>query len=401
MEPQIDLRSVFETLANEGTTLMERMLSVATKPDAEKRLRTFGIEKAAKMAKCSSNHIRDLEAKGKIPSPATTDPTGRGKRTRTYTLSDINRIRDEIKTRPRRPNGAAGIVVSVSNMKGGVAKTSTSVHLAQFLALEGYRTLLIDLDPQASATQAFGYLADLMLEEENTVSPALLDDPSIITKPLDQGGLIRQTYWAGLDLIPAQLGLQNVDFMLPTAEINPALGAKQDRLKNALRLIKDRYDVIVLDSPPSLGMLSFNSVVAADLLLIPVPPAMYELSSSIQFFRTLEQLFAQVTNADVQRVRIMITKHDGHVQSGETEGFIRQIYGPYVLTSRMMQTDELQKASGDLISVYEIDKPRGSSDTYNRAITLLDEVNSEILKNIQEMWKEQVKRIEQNTKVAV
>lgn len=272
--------------------------------------------------------------------------------------------------------------VVFSNLKGGVGKSTSSVHFAQYAARMGWRVLLIDMDPQASCTSVFGYVPDLDLVVDDTLLKTLLEDPQDIRR------IVKTTYWDQLDLIPASLDLQNVDFLIPAETENEtnAMGPKALRLRQALPYVEFEYDLIVIDTPPALGMLSINSISAADYLVVPMTPYMYDIASSVNYFRIIEDLAAQLGDLPAQRMSVLITKHDGSSDSNAAARMIVGAYGELVLHHHMMLTAEMHKSSSDMLTVYEQATPRGSRETYRRAIMLLDSVNKEILDNCMELW---------------
>lgn len=365
--------------------MQRRLLEGLGARHTEKTLPKFGIERAAQLAGCTANHIRNLEARGDLPEPRTVE-SGTIQR-RVYNYNDVNKIRDFIKKRPNRPDGASPVRVVFSNLKGGVAKTTMSLHFSQYVAREGFRTLLVDADPQATTTGAFGFIPDLDFNDGDDLFSSLIEAPELIEQA------IKPTHWNNLDLIPARLVLQYVDWKLsqPEERNNQLLGPPPVRLHRAIKTIEDRYDIIVIDTPPSLGMLSLNSIAAANLIIMPVAPHMYDISSSVQYFKILEQiceLYEKEIN--VQRLNVLLTKVDNSTETMNNIAVINGAYGELILSSRMGMTKELQKSASDQISIYEIDQPRGSRDTYNRAIMMLDGVNAEILLAVRQIWQQEV-----------
>lgn len=381
-------KKVFHEMAEAGATLQKTLHQIASSPYDTKQLQPVGIEKAARMVGCTGNHIRALEKRGEIPPPETVR-SGSIQR-RVYSLRDVNRIREVTGHLPARPDGSKCITVVFSNLKGGVAKTTTAVHFAQYASREGYRVLLIDTDPQASATSVFGYVPDLDLDESDTVLDALTEDSSHILNT------VRTTYWDRLNLVPSQLNLQNADYILPLPDQNnhAKMGPHGLRLRKAIANVQDAFDIIVVDTPPALGMLSINSILAADYLVVPITPYMYDIASSVQYFRILDEL-SGIHELQARKLNILITRHDGSRDSTSATRMLTGAYGEYVLSTHMMQTAELKKSSSDMLSVYEIDVPRGSSETYKRAIMLLDAVNHELLANVQELWEKEAARLVQ------
>lgn len=386
MQPmRFNFRTLCRNAAERGEQMQRRLLEGLGARHTEKVLPEFGIERAAQLAGCTANHIRNLEARGDLPEPRTIE-SGSIQR-RIYNYNDVNKIREHIGKRPKRPQKSSPVRVVFSNLKGGVAKTTMSLHFSQYVAREGYRTLLIDADPQATTTGAFGFIPDLDLSDGDDLFSPLIEAPESIRQA------IKRTHWNNLDLVPARLILQYVDWQLSQSQerTNPSLGPPPVRLHRAIKTVEDQYDIIVIDTPPSLGMLSINSIAAANLIIMPVAPHMYDISSSVQYFKILEQvceLYEKEIN--VQRLNILLTKVDSSTETMNNIAVINGAYGELILSSRMGMTKELQKSASDQISIYEIDQPRGSRDTYNRAVMMLDSVNSEILLAVRQLWQQEV-----------
>ncbi len=354
------------------TDVQRQLLTLATAPHQEKSLAPIGIEKVAKIVGKATNTIRNLETRGVIDPPRSDAPGQIGRRL--YGLELVNKIRDALKIPRGRPPEAGPVTVVFSNLKGGVGKTTTAVHFAQYACREGNRVLLIDLDPQASATTIFGYIPDLDISEDGTMLEALEEESEAVRK------VIRKTYWHGLDLIPANLELQNAEYLLPRNQ-----KTFQYRLREAIDLVKDDYDVIVVDVPPALGALSINAILAADLLICPITPFMLDVASSVHYLTILKWL-VEKNATPIRLFRLLITKHDGTEESNNIVGVLRQVYGQVVMNAHMITTKEIQKATTDMLTVYEQSRPRGSAETFSRAVMHFDDVNREIMQGVESIW---------------
>jgi chromosome partitioning protein len=375
--------------------MQKRLLKELGARHLHKRLPEFGIERAAELAGCTANHIRNLEARKEIP-PARTVKAGSTDR-RVYDYNDINRLRDVIGTRPSRPDNTSAVRIVFSNLKGGVAKTTMTLHFAQYAAREGYRVLLVDMDPQATTTSAFGFIPDLDLRDGEDLESSLLGNPQ------DISAAIHKTYWEKLDLIPARIALQFVDWKMSETGLKESkeLGPPAIRLHRALKLIEHKYDLVAVDTPPALNRLSVNSICAANLIIMPITPHMYDISSSIQYFRILEEVCnVYGPEINVNRLSILLTKVDNSTETMNNIALLNGAYGELVLNSRMGLTKELQKSASDQLSIYEIETPRGSRDTYNRALIMMDSVNLEILLGVRQLWDQQLSALAQNKQPA-
>lgn len=164
-----------------------------------------------------------------------------------------------------------GKVISVSNQKGGVGKTTTTVNLAAFLAEKGKRVLIIDIDPQGNAGFGIGVNAE---EIETTIYEVLIDEI-----PIEEA--IFQSEIEGLSIIPSNIHLSGAQVNLLDTE------GKEFILRNKLKKIRDYYDYIFIDCPPSLGVLTLNSLVAADSVLIPLQCEYYALEGLSQLLQII------------------------------------------------------------------------------------------------------------------
>ncbi len=382
---RFNFRTLCRNAAERGEQMQQRLLEALGARHRDRTLPEFGIERAAQLVGCTAQHIRNLETRGDLPTPRSA-LAGSSQR-RVYNYNEVNRIRQLIGKGQLRPAGAGPIRVVFSNLKGGVAKTTMSLHFSQYLAREGFRVLLVDADPQATTTGAFGFIPDLDLQDGDDLYHALVERPEWIAKA------VKHTHWDNLDLLPARLALQYVDWKLaqPEERDQAVLGPPPVRLHRALKAIDGRYDIIVIDTPPSLGILSINAIAAASLIVMPIVPHMYDISSSVQYFKLLEQVCALYEREiNVQRLNILLTKVDTSTETLNNIAVLNGAYGELILSNRMGLTKELQKSASDQISIYEIDQPRGSRDTYNRAVLMLDGVNAEILLAVRQLWQQEI-----------
>jgi Mrp family chromosome partitioning ATPase len=247
-------------LAERCSSILEKLRDGAqSRRASERREPTFTIGRAADLVGRTPAAIREAEKDGRLPEPGRTDTNRRVG----YTLAQVNDMRGVFGTRPWRDAADPCAIVAVQNFKGGVGKSTLSVHLAQYLAMRGYRVLLIDCDSQASASTLFGYVPDLDLDEEQTLYPFLRQDE---LTSLDYA--IRSTHFDGLDLIPANLRLFQSEYEL-AARMARGQGALLDRLQHGIASVADRYDVVVIDPPPALGAISLSVLRAANALIVP------------------------------------------------------------------------------------------------------------------------------------
>ena len=192
-----------------------------------------------------------------------------------------------------------GKIIAVANQKGGVGKTTTSVNLSAAFAEMGKKVLLIDCDPQGNATSGLGIEKDGL---ELSIYDALINDT-----PMEE--IILQTQF-GLDMVPSVMDLAGAEVEL----VN--LDDKQYRLKKAVELIKDKYDYIPIDCPPSLGHVTLNALTAADSVLLPLQCEFYALEGLSQLLSTV-QLVQEQLNGDLRIEGLVLTMYDSRTNLAE------------------------------------------------------------------------------------
>lgn len=370
----IDPSGLFDTFANRSQSELVKIRDIIRQDNSyiPKSPRTWGIKEAAAMIGRSAPWLRENDPD--VPR----NNQGHGR----WDLHRINALREKLGTRVRRPEHVKPAIMACVNFKGGVGKTTLTAHLAQYAAIEGLRVLALDMDPQATLTFLLaGKIPEVDLTESDLINEYLLDGP----RGFEQ--IIQQTYFAGVDIVPTSLPLQDLDLALPNPEMNnrDKLGSAVLRLRNALALVADRYDLILIDCPPNMGSITANALAAANALLIPLPPAAADRASFMMFCQSLS-LFYRHLGRDLDYLRVVVSKHDGSATHRFNESRIRALYGDYVLSGVLAESTEIDKAASYMRTVYELEKPMNSRDTYQRAIKSLDGVCGEVVRDIQSLW---------------
>ncbi len=241
-------------------------------------------------------------------------------------------------------------VIAVANQKGGVGKTTTSVNLSACLAALGKRVLLFDLDPQANATSGVG----LEKVEGASAYRALLGEEALINK-------IQSTAFERLEVIPSEPDMCGAEIELSRLD-NHLL-----RLKHALQPICEtrRFDVILIDCPPSLGILTLNVFAAADRVLIPLQSEYYALEGISMITRVLNQLRDTGVNPRLEILGVVMTMFDGRTKlSQQVVGEVRQHFGDLVFDTVIPRTTRLAEAPSFGKPILYYDKYSAGSAAY-------------------------------------
>lgn len=232
-------------------------------------------------------------------------------------------------------------IIAIANQKGGVGKTTTAINLGACLAVAEKRTLIVDIDPQANATSGVGIRKD---EVEDSIYDVLVDDVAL------DDVITRSVHFSHLDVAPATRDLVGVEVELVRRR------GRETLLRDALAPIRDRYDYILIDAPPSLGMLTLNTLAAADSVLIPIQCEFYALEGLSQLLNTI-RLVQQSLNQGLQIEGVLLTMFDQRLNlSRQVADEAKEYFGSRVFSSVIPRNVRLAEAPsfGKPIAVYDV-----------------------------------------------
>ena len=374
----------FETLANRSETVISRLRDRLFSDGSRKALELkFNVRTAAEMVGRSEKLIRDAEADGRLPTPAKDPDSGRRLG---YGLAQVNRMREVFGTLPWRAEEENALVLAVQSFKGGVGKSTLTCHLAQYFALRGYRVCVIDCDSQASTTSIFGLNPDVdVQEDEDTLYPFFRHGG-----PASLHYALQATYWPNIALIPANLGLYDAEYEFAARMARDSTFVL-DRLREGVNSIRDQFDIILMDPPPALGMISLSVLRAADALLVPAPPNNIDFGSTAHFLRmmaaTLEELARAGGERDYAFVKILVTKMSETKSAHQAIHRMMQAVFPHDLLQAVLKDSaEIDNATANLRTVYELTGPATRSSTHKRCRAYLDAVGREVELLVRKTW---------------
>jgi chromosome partitioning protein len=377
--PAITALDKLQTILAASESFLQKMHELGAEPHQRKTFqRLFSPGEAAEMVGRDRTTLARAESEIGMAAPARNP--GNNRRVG-YTLEQVQAFRTHFGTLPwRDPATDAPLVLACQNFKGGVGKSTTCVNLAHYLALKGYRVLVVDTDSQATTTSMFGYVPDAEITADDTVLPYLASEQPSLTYA------VRKTYFPGIDLIPACLALYEAEIAIVMR-----VGAQASReqriaffseLRYGIESVAEHYDLILIDSPPALGMISINVLLAADALVVPSAARMFDFSSTVQFFRMVHAYIGQLDPTKTYRwISVLTSLFDRRYES-QKQFFevMRACFGDSVFQRVFFHSSAVINAAAQFTTPYEQPKP-------DRAVLkMMDNVFEEIELAVLREW---------------
>lgn len=383
--PRIGAKELMKISSRSQAALSELRNALAT---PEKATPTLSSARVAKFAGITIENLNYRIRKNEIP-PGVTKGNGRS---REFTLEEAQEVVRKVGKYPLRQliEIAKGVVIAVGNFKGGVGKTTNTAAIAQGLTLHGHRVLVVDLDPQASTTTMMGLVPTTDVPDLQTVMAIV--HPGGVP---DLRDAVVKTYWPNLDLIAASPALFSADFILPTRQLNEKNFEFWRILEKGLEPLRDIYDVILIDTPPTLSFMAIAAFMASDGLLVPIPPDFLDFASSTQFFRQFAELFEsfenhnRLLNKEFDFIKIFLSRVKETSVTDTVRSWITATYPELCSHVEVPETDVVKNAAALYKTVYDVAKYTGNLRNFERVLDKFDDLVDEVEKGIQQVWQRQ------------
>lgn len=368
-----------------NAAIREHLLA-AFAPDLTKTLRPFPAPEAAELLGVSGQFLRKVHGEGTLPEPQDIR-AGR----RYYSARELLEARHVLEASsrkkgrylPGRRDGERLQVWQLMNFKGGSSKSTTTIHLAHYLALKGYRVLVVDLDPQGSLTSMCGISPEIAFDGLTVYDAIRYEDPMPFSE------VVQETYFPSLYLAPSRLLLS--EFETESAVHSDPERPFFTRIRDALAQVESDFDIVLMDSPPQLGFLTIAGMAAATSLLVPLTPSMLDVSSTAQFLELAGAYMEVIDEAGAQlqydHFKFLITRDEPtDVPSQQLASFMRALFQDRVMAATALKSTAISDATMLKQSIYEVVRSEMTRATYDRARASMDAVGREVEAMIHSAW---------------
>jgi chromosome partitioning protein len=247
------------------------------------------------------------------------------------------------------------MIISITNQKGGVGKSTTAINLAAGLAIEGYKVLLIDLDPQANITKVF-----ITSEDEIPLQRSLYN-VLINFYPLEN--IIQETKTNNLFIAPSHIRLSGADL-----ELSQAMDNRSERLKRALTNIESNFDQIIIDTPPSLGLLTVNALAVSQKILIPVSTGFFALTGLVQLQETIDMIQQTQLNPRIQILGVLCTFVEHTNVSRDVKKQLKEYFGSLMFRVNIPKNVSLEEAHSNHTHIFDYAPKSSGASAYKELV---------------------------------
>ncbi|CAN7368783.1 AAA family ATPase [Variovorax sp. LjRoot178] len=392
-------------LSKKAGDMMEVLRGTLLAPGNEKSAPPLSSTRLATLCGVDKAKLAYRVTRGDLPVGRVTATGG----LREFTLAESRIWTRAYRTDRMRPKGQKAITLASSNFKGGSNKTTTATVLAQGLALRGHKVLAVDCDPQGSMSTLFGLLPGSDIDSDMTILELISNrNQQPANRKLQYEDLryaVRDTYWDGLDLIAAAPLLFDAEFMLPSLASSDRSALFWNVLNDGLEPLRDVYDVIVIDTPPSLSYVTLNALFAADGLIVPIPPSALDYASLSQFWALFSDLGLDLEKrAPVPKffdfIHVLLTQVEPDnvdAVTGAVRRWVQSVYGEYLMPIEIPKTSATKSKAADFGTIYDVGRNELNARTYKRALDAYDRFVELIEASIVETWRNRISRQEGST----
>lgn len=358
-----------------ATSVLQQARERIHRPDHKKHPPRFSTAKLGGIVGLDRSQVQTRLASIPGAAPHALPVGTMHRRRRSFSLDELQLWARHYRQAFMRPAGAPAFVLALAHFKGGSGKTTTAASIAHGLSRLGHKGLVVDADPQGSLTTLFGMLPDVEIKEEQTLTPLFAgpqydDEWNVIAPgPSDVEYAIKPTYWPGIDIIPSASALFAAELHLPSRQMREGRDFEFWRVLDfALDSCRERYDFIVIDTPPSLSYITMNALSAADGIIMPLPPNNLDFASSTQFwamFGEMQSGFANLratykkswAQTEVLLTRMKMTGHSTAV----IREWVEAAYGGMLSPVQIPDLEAVRTAAKNFGTVFDM-QPTGEAD---------------------------------------